>query len=131
MVRYYMVPQGSRRMKAYRPAEFNGGRRLPIDVRMEDDAYEIIAAVPGLSVEDIKVEILDDVLTLSGNVQQADEEGDYLVREVHSGPFSRSLRFAEAVDAAKAEAHVENGVLKVRVPKAEEAKPKVIQIKAS
>ena len=87
--------------------------------------------MPGLSVEDIKVEILDDVLTLSGSVAPLDGEGDYLLREVRFGPFSRSLRFTQPVDAAKAEAQVENGVLKVRVPKAEEAKPKVIKIKAS
>jgi len=129
MVSYYMVPQGARRMRTYRPVEFNGGRRLPVDVRLEDETYEITAAVPGLKVEDIKLEILDDVLTLSGEIE-APEEAEYLLREVQSGSFSRQIRFPYPVDASGAEAHVENGMLTVRLPKAEQARPKVIQIKA-
>ncbi len=117
---------------AYRPLGFNGGRRLPIDVRADGDAYEITAAVPGLKAENLQIEILDDVLTLRGKVEAVEQEGaDYLVREVGTGDFERSLRLPDPVDAGKAEAIVRDGILTVRIPKAEEAKPKVIKVKAS
>jgi len=130
MMRYYVVPQNRRRMAAYRPVEFNGGRRLPVDIRLDEDVFEVKASVPGLSVDEIRIEILDDVLTLSGDLSEHEEDGDYLLREVQSGSFSRRLRFPVPIDPMGADAKVENGILTVRVPKAEEAKPKVIKIKA-
>lgn len=131
-MRYYAVPRNFRPIAAHRPVEFNGGRRLPLDVQLKEDVFEVTASVPGLSVEDIRIEILDDVLTLSGQMTEEDEaEGTYLLREVQTGSFARKLRFPVPVDSSGAKAVVENGVLKVSVPKAEEAKPKVIKIKAA
>ncbi len=115
---------------AYRPMGFNGGRRLPIDVRSDGEAFEIMAAVPGLKAENVQIEILDDVLTLRGKVEATEPEGaDYLVREVGMGDFERSLRLPDPVDPGKAEASIQDGILTVRIPKAEEAKPKVIKVK--
>lgn len=117
-------------MVAYRAMGFNGGRRLPIDVRSDGEAFEITAAVPGLRAENVQVEILDDVLTLRGKVEATEPEGaDYLVREVGMGDFERSLRLPDPVDPVKAEASIQDGILKVRIPKAEAAKPKVIKVK--
>lgn len=130
-MRYYAVPRKYRPIAAHRPVEFNGGRRLPVDVQLKDDVFEVTASVPGLSVDDIRIEILDDVLTLSGELAEEDPEGTYLLREVQSGSFARQLRFPVPVDSSAAKAVVENGLLKVSVPKAEEAKPKVIKIKAA
>lgn len=131
MMRYYAVPRDHRRIVKYRPVSFNGGRRLPVDVRLDENVFEITASVPGFRVEDINVEILDDALTLSGKLDALEAEGDYLLREMPRESFQRTLRFPVSVDPTGAEATVENGVLKVRVPKAEEAKPKVIKIKAN
>jgi HSP20 family protein len=128
---YYMVPREFGRIRAYRPVGFNGGRRMPIDIQADSEAYVIKAEVPGLKAEDLKIEILDDVLTLHGEVSQ-EENGhdDYLLRELSYGSFSRKLRLPDAVDASKADAKIEDGVLMVRLPKAEETKPKVIKVKA-
>jgi HSP20 family protein len=115
----------------YQPVGFNGGSRLPVDVKADTEAYEITAAVPGLKPDDLKIEILEDVVTLSGKVAEREEESDgYLLRELALGEFSRSLRLPDPLDASKAEAVVENGLLTLRIPKAEEARPKTIKVKA-
>ncbi len=128
---YYMVPRGSRKFRHYQPVRFNGGRRLPVDVHVDSEEYVITAAVPGLLVEDLKIEILDDIVTLSGEVasEESDEEG-MLLHEISYGSFTRSLRMPDPLDAEKAEAQIENGLLTVRIPKSEEAKPKTIEVKA-
>jgi HSP20 family protein len=105
--------------------------RLGIDVHADEEAFEITATVPGMDVEDIKVEILDDVLTLRGEVPESPNgSGEFLLRERISGKFERRLRLPDAVDAEAAEAKVENGVLTVRIPKAEEARPRLVEVKA-
>ncbi len=127
---YVTGPTAARWVYGFRPVEFNGGRRLPVDVHADDEAFVITAAVPGLKADDLKIEVQDDVVTLRGKVggAETDEDG-YLLREVARGEFERSLRLPDPVDAAKAEASIENGLLRVRIPKAEEAKPKTISIK--
>ena len=114
----------------YRPMGFNGGRRMPIDVQTDDEAYLITAAVPGLSAEEVSVEVLEDLVTMSGEIT-IEENGDSqtLLRELNHS-FYRQIRLPEAVDADEVEAKVENGLLTVRVPKADETRPKKIEVKA-
>lgn len=129
---YYMVPRRTRRYQSYRPVGFNGGRRMSVDVHASPEEYMITAAVPGLTAEDLKIEILDDVVTLAGDVRNEDEaERDALLQELPQGNFKRSLRFSESLDAEKAEAQLENGILKLRIPKSEHARPKSIKVKTS
>jgi len=109
---------------------FNGGTRLPIEVRADDEAYLITAEVPGMSAEDLQVEVLEDLVTLRGKYKE-DGAGEALINELErSGGFFRRIRLPEAIDAEAVEAKVENGLLTVRVPKAEEARPKRIEVKA-
>jgi HSP20 family protein len=120
-----------RAIRWYQPVGFNGGSRLPVDVHADPESFVITAAVPGLKAEDLKIEILDDVVTLSGKIKQEEPEAEsYLLRELCLGEFSRSLRLPDPVDAGKAEAKVENGLLTLRLPKTEEARPKTIKVKA-
>jgi len=109
---------------------FNGGRRMPIDVQADDEAYVITAAVPGLSAEDVTVEVLEDLVTLSGEVA-LEENGDSqtLLSELRQS-FYRQIRLPEAVNADEVEAKVDKGLLTVRVPKADDARPKKIEVKA-
>lgn len=128
---YFMVPRRSHRLESYRPVGFNGGRQMPVDVHVSPDEYLITAVVPGMSAEDLTIEILDDVLTLSGEITRDEKDlGDAVLQELPQGSFKRSLRFAEALNAEKAEAQLENGLLKLRIPKSEEARPKSIKVKA-
>ena len=103
---------------------------IPLDVKDEKDAFVLYAIVPGLNAEDIEIEILNDTVSISGEFKhETNEEETYLRRERPTGNFHRSLRFAAKLDATKAEAKLENGVLNLRVPKVPEAQPKSIKVK--
>ncbi len=102
-----------------------------IDLYETDDAIVLKATLPGVKPEDLEITITGDVLTLRGEVQEdAVEEGaTYYLRERRFGTFSRSIRLPAPVVADEAEATFENGVLTLVLPKAEEARPKLIEVK--
>jgi HSP20 family protein len=103
---------------------------IPLDVKDEKDAFILYAVVPGLNAEDIDIEILKDTVSISGEFKHdVDEEETYLRCERPSGNFRRSMRFATKLEADKAEANLENGILSLRIPKVPEAQPKSIKVK--
>lgn len=109
------------------------GHAMPLDVFVNDDDYIIHAVVPGLKAEDLNIEINDNTVTLKGEVQplvKPTEKCNCLLQEIRYGKFSRTLSISGELDGTKAEAHLENGLLTLRIPKAEAAKPKVIKVKA-
>jgi len=99
---------------------------LPVDIREEDDAYVLNALVPGLKAEDLNVQILEDVVTIEGGFKEG--ENEYLVRELPHGSFRRTLRLAAALDAGKSEARITDGVLTLRLPKVESARPTTVKV---
>ncbi len=102
---------------------------FPMDVKAEDDSFEVSALLPGVSAEDLNITIVNDILTIEGELKYAqDDNAAYLLRERPSGRFYRTIRLPDPVDAGKVEASLVNGVLTLRVPKAEEAKPKTIKV---
>jgi HSP20 family protein len=101
-------------------------RSLPVDVRDDNDAFVVTAFVPGLTAEELSIEVLENTVTVEGEYQA--EEQQYLLSELPSGTFRRTLRLPTELDADKAEAKIENGVLTLRLPKAESARPKVIKV---
>jgi HSP20 family protein len=107
------------------PASF----RLPVNVREEDNAYALSAIVPGLTAEDLQIEVIENVITIKGEYKS--EDSNFLLREIPSGKFSRSLRMPSELDAGQARAEINHGLLTVRVPKAEHALPKQIKISAN
>jgi HSP20 family protein len=110
---------------------YNGFRRLPLDVTEDEEGYVVTATVAGINAEDINITIEDNVLTIKGESAREDEteEETYLLRERCLGTFGRSIRFPMDVDAEAVEAHYENGILTLNVPKVEEVKPKRIAVK--
>jgi HSP20 family protein len=132
MLSYYVArPSNPFLLRPSTAMGFNGGRRIPVDVVADDDGYTIYAAVPGLDANSLNVEILDDVVTLRGEVAIRQEEQERpLLREIAEGDFLRRLRMPDALDSAKAEAKVHNGILTLRIPKADAARPKTIEVKA-
>lgn len=128
MLRYYVAP--SQRVARTQGDSRCSGVHIPVDVIADEDGYTLTAFLPGINAEDVKIEVLEDVIAISGELPAAEEDANYLLRERPSGEFSRKLRMPAILNAAKAEAEVVNGVLSVRVPKAEEAKAKQIKIKA-
>jgi HSP20 family protein len=113
----------------------NGGalrRWIPaMDLVEEKDHYVLRADLPGLGEEDVKVELEDNVLTVSGERrsehEQREEGGAYRIERA-SGSFSRSLTLPEGIDPESIQASFDKGVLEVRVPKPEERKPRRVSI---
>lgn len=101
-------------------------RSLPVDIRDDDDAFLLTAFVPGLTAEALNIQVLDDTVSVEG--EYVSDENQYLLSELPSGAFRRTLRLPTELDADKAEAKIENGVLTLRLPKAESARPKVIKV---
>ncbi len=102
---------------------------FPVDIKNEAEAYVINALLPGVTAEDLNIQVQNDVLTIQGEMKYSREETDsYLLQERPAGKFFRSFELPDAVDANKVEANLTNGVLTLRLPKAEEALPRSIKI---
>jgi HSP20 family protein len=116
----------ARRMMT-RPAEYQSNDdTLAVNIREEEDAYILFALVPGLKADDLNIQILEDVVTIEGTY--ALDESEYLLRELPHGEFHRSLRLSVQLDADQAEAKIKDGLLTLRIPKAESARPKTIKV---
>ncbi len=122
---FYIQPHQFRRM-ARRLTEQPQQRALGVNIREQDDAYVLSALVPGLKAEDLNIQILENVVSIEGNYQDAD--GEYLLNELPSGSFRRALRLPTEVETDKVEAKIADGVLTLNLPKAETARPKKINI---
>jgi HSP20 family protein len=101
-----------------------------MDLAETQDAYVLRADLPGLSPEDVKIELENRVLTVSGErkAEQRSEESGWMRIERSFGAFRRSLTVPAGVDAAAITAAFDNGVLTVTVPKPEQAKPRRVEI---
>jgi len=113
-------------------ALFGDGGHLPIDMYQTPDEVVVKASLPGVKPEDVAINIADDILTLKGKTNGSEEvKGeDYLYREHHHGSFVRSINIPHALQTDKAEATADNGILTITIPRAQEAKPKTIEVKA-
>jgi len=103
--------------------------RLPLDVYTTPEEIVIVASLPGLTPEEVNITIDGDRLTIRGELRPPLENVDYLFQERAYGPFSRTLTLNVPVDTDQAEATFENGVLTLTIPKAEETRPKSIEVK--
>ncbi|MEA2480125.1 MAG: hypothetical protein QOJ07_2047 [Thermoleophilaceae bacterium] len=102
----------------------------PMDLVEADDHFVLKADLPGVAEDDVRIEVRDNALTISGERKaehERRERGWYRV-ERSFGSFSRSLSLPEGIDADAIEASFDRGVLEVRIPKPEQRKPRRIQI---
>jgi HSP20 family protein len=109
-------------------------RPLPLDVYATQNEAVVIAAVPGMSPQDLEVTIDQNVVTLSGTVPTATESeqgkgATWYLHELWHGQFRRSVTLPFEVEAGQAEATFENGIVRITLPKAERAKPHKIAIR--
>lgn len=97
------------------------------------DNYYIRAELPGIKADELEISVTGDTLSISGErkIPTEDEEAQYHRREREAGKFSRIISLPTQVDTRGVEAHCADGILTVVLPKAEEAKPKQITVKAS
>ncbi|HCZ06700.1 MAG: hypothetical protein PWP37_1054 [Thermotogota bacterium] len=102
-----------------------------VDIYEDEDKIYIEVEVPGMSKEDVKVKIEDNVLTISGEKKHEKEtkKRNYHVVERSYGTFQRSFALPDYADTEKIKASYDKGVLKVEIPKKESAKPRVIDVK--
>lgn len=120
-------------------AAANRGNRFPaVNVSEDDEAFVVEAEIPGLTADQVDVTVSDDELVICGSrpapaVHRADGESDpvWHRRERGTGSFERRLSLPASVDAQLVEASLINGVLRVTCPKAAEAKPHKVAVKAS
>lgn len=98
----------------------------------DKDAFLLSLDLPGMSQKDIKINLDNNTLTISGTrkLEHEDKKENYQRIECVFGTFSRSFTLPATVDVEKIDAKVDNGVLRIRLPKREESKPRQIEIKA-
>ncbi len=105
---------------------------MPLDMYETQDEVVVKAAIPGVKPEDIEVTVTGDLLTIKGEFKSEneahDEKRNYHRQERRYGSFSRQVALPSGVNADTCQADFENGVLTLKLPKAEEAKVKRVQI---
>ena len=101
-----------------------------MDLVEHDDHFVLTADLPGVTQEDVSIEVQADVLTISGERKTSQESSGtgYYRLERSTGAFSRTLTLPEGVDPEAVEASFANGVLEIHIPKPEAAKPRRIEI---
>ncbi len=101
---------------------------LPLDVYTTDEELVIIASVPGVKPEDVEITIEGDTVTIKGEIPAPVENVAYAAQERPYGKFQRVLRLNIPVQADKAEASFDRGVLTLTLPRREETRPRTIKI---
>jgi HSP20 family protein len=102
---------------------------FPAEIVSTADAFEIRAMIPGIPAEALDIQFTRNTVSIKGEypVNESDE-ADILRSELPEGKFSREITFSETIDSEKAEASLKDGILTLRIPKAEEAKPRSIKV---
>ena len=109
-----------------------GTNYLPLDIYETDDAFVVKAFVPGVSPDHLDITMQQNTLTIKAEQPVEQQEGvRYYLRERTGGTWLRSFELPAAIDSEHIDARLENGVLWLTLPKAPEAKPHKVQIKAS
>ena len=112
----------------------SGAAMLPMDMYETENEVVVKAAVPGVKPEDIEVTVTGDLLTMKGEFksesEQTDEKRNWHRQERRYGSFSRQVTLPAAVNSDACQADFEDGVLTLKLPKAEEAKVKRVQIQS-
>ena len=103
---------------------------FPVEVSETEGDIEVKASLPGVNPDEVEITVANDVLTIKAEHKDTTEEKkrDYYRREIRYGSFHRSMALPVSVDSDKAEASFDNGVLSLKLPKAEALRPKQIKV---
>lgn len=115
------VPEQTRPGPVYAPS---------VDIFENDDSITVLADMPGVKAQDLKIDLRENVLTLTGHVAASEnsKETDVL-REYQPGTFFRQFTLSETIDRAKIDAKLSEGVLRLELPKVEAARPRQITVR--
>lgn len=120
------------------PLRWRGGQMMAsedwaprVDISETDNQFQIVAEIPGIKREDVKISIEDGVLTMRGERKGEKEEKDRKLHRVerYYGAFSRSFSLPQHVDESHIDATFKDGLLTLKIPKTEVAKSKAIDVK--
>lgn len=132
---YWMTPYGhyvNRRRMMNQMAEATEQHSrvvFPVDLKSDEDGYTLTALLPGITSDELNVQVVRDIITISGELKnERDEQSTYLLMERPGGKFNRVINLPEEVQSEKAVASLKDGILTLSIPKAEEARPKTIKI---
>lgn len=101
-----------------------------VDIFETENEITLLADMPGVNVKDLKIDLRDDTLSLSGEVipmEQPDEQG--VLKEYQVGTYFRQFALSEVIDQNRIDAQLKNGALRLTLPKAEKAVPRKITVK--
>jgi HSP20 family protein len=117
------VPEQTRPGPVYQPS---------VDIFENENSLTLLADMPGVKADDLKIDLRENVLTLTGHVSSREtaQEQDVL-REYSPGTFFRQFTLSETIDQAKIDAKLSDGVLRLELPKIEKAKPRQISVRAN
>ena len=104
---------------------------VPVDVFETGQGYQVRALLPGIQPQDIELTVQQNTISIKGQYHPSVQEGQkvtWLMQEIGSGTFERTLTFPKPLDADKVETNYENGVLSIHVPLTESSRPKRISI---
>jgi HSP20 family protein len=109
--------------------QFGEGQMVPVDVRATNEEVVVEAILPGVKPEEVEITMEGNTLTITGDTSSMipAREG-LLLQEIRRGRFVRTLTLPDGLEADKATATFEDGVLTLRIPKAEQIKPRQIRI---
>jgi HSP20 family molecular chaperone IbpA len=115
------LPEQLRSGPVYTPA---------VDIFESDAAITVLADLPGVKPKDLRIDLRENVLTLTGRVDPPEANETVVLREYDSGTFYRQFTLAETIDQGKIDASLVHGVLRLVLPKVEGAKPRRIAVKS-
>ena len=106
------------------------GDLVPMDVYATDDDFVVEANLPGVKPEEVDITVEGNTLTIAGETRSSrkEEEGATILAEIKRGRFTRTMSLPAGLEPDKAKATFEDGVLTLRIPKAEQVKPRQIKI---
>ena len=115
------VPEQTRPGPVYTP---------PADIFETENVITVLADMPGVKAQDLKIDLHDSVLSLTGRITSVEATGEVdVLREYRSGTFYRRFTLAETIDQAKIDAKLTDGVLRLELPKVERARPRQISVR--
>jgi HSP20 family protein len=113
------------------PADIEQLWTPPVDIEEQDDAYTLEVELPGVKKDDVKIEYAGHELTISGEIKERERKGVLRRKTRRVGGFIYRVVLPDEVDAEHVEAKLQDGVLVVRVPKAQKAQRRSIEVKAT
>ena len=103
-----------------------------VDIFETDKEITLLADMPGVKAGDLNIDLHENLLTLNGDVQAPEGDGEMdVIREYRTGKYYRQFALPQVINQAKIDAELKDGVLRLRLPKVEAAQPRQITVRAS